>query len=166
MDLSGKRILIIGAGSGIGRETSIVLTKLGATVVLLDIKEQGLQDTNSLLDNKEKHQSFVIDLSKSEEIESLIRNIIKDGPFSGFVQCAEIAPMRPFLMAKVENIERVMRVNFYSFVEIVRILSKAKNGFENGGSIVACLPQGASTANQRKLHIASLKLQLMPLSDA
>ena len=67
----------------------------------------------------------MIDLSKTEEIEPLIRDITKDGPFSGFVHCAGIAPMRPFLMTKVDNIERVMRVNFYSFVEIVRILIKA-----------------------------------------
>lgn len=160
MDLSGKRILITGAGSGIGRETSIVLTKLGATVVLLDIKEQGLQDTISLLDNKEKHQSYVIDLSKSEEIEPLIRNIIKDGPFSGFVHCAGIAPMRPFLMTKVENIERVMRVNFYSFVEIVRILSKAKNGFENGGSIVAMSSTGSIHGKPTKIAYSASKASI------
>lgn len=155
MDLTGKRILITGAGSGIGRETSIVLNKLGATLVLLC----GLRNTISPLENTENCQSHVIDLSKTEEIEPLIRNIIKDGPFNGFVHCAGIAPMRPFLMTKVENIERVMRVNFYSFVEIVRILIKAR-GFENGGSIVAMSSIGSIHGKPTKIAYNASKASI------
>lgn len=160
MDLSGKRILVTGAGSGIGRETAIVLSKLGASVVLLDIREQGLQDTLSLLDDRPKHKSYVIDLSKIEKIEPLIREIIQDGSFHGFVHCAGIAPMRPFLMTKVENIESVMRVNFYSFVEIVRILTKAKRGFENGGSIVAMSSTGAIHGKPTKIAYSASKASI------
>ena len=36
MDLTGKRILITGASSGIGRETAVLASQLGAEVVLLD----------------------------------------------------------------------------------------------------------------------------------
>jgi len=116
MDLTGKRILITGAGSGIGRETAITLSKLGAKLVLLDIKEDGLSTTISKLNNNDLHSSNVIDLSRIEDIEPLIKNLTKDEAFSGFVHCAGIAPMRPFSMTKIENIERVMRVNFYSFI--------------------------------------------------
>lgn len=160
MDLSGKRILITGAGSGIGRETAVVLSKLGASVVLLDIKEQGLKDTLSLMEDSEKHRSYVIDLSKMDEIEPLIREIIKDGPFNGFVHCAGIAPMRPFLMTKVSNIESVMKVNFYSFVEIVRILTKAKRGFVDGGSIVAMSSTGSIHGKPTKIAYSASKASI------
>ena len=160
MDLSGKRILITGAGSGIGRETAIVLSKLGASVVLLDIKEQGLRDTVSLLDKSEKHQSYVVDLSKIDEIEPLIRNIIRDGSFNGFVHCAGIAPMRPLLMTKTLNIEYVMRVNFYSFVEIVRVLAKTKNGITSGGSIVAMSSTGSIHGKPTKIAYSASKASL------
>ena len=35
--LDGKRFLISGAASGLGRATSVLLSKLGAELVLLDI---------------------------------------------------------------------------------------------------------------------------------
>ena len=38
MDLTGKRILITGASSGIGRETAVLASQLGAEVVLLGRK--------------------------------------------------------------------------------------------------------------------------------
>ena len=99
MDLSGKRVLITGAGSGIGRETAIVLSKLGAQAVLLDIKEQGMNDTLSLLENRENHQAYSIDLSKIEEIEPLVRNIIRTGAFQGDISVYELSgsdrPVRP-----------------------------------------------------------------------
>ena len=41
-----------GAASGMGRETSIVLSKLGAELILVDIDEQGLNVTAEMLENK------------------------------------------------------------------------------------------------------------------
>ena len=35
MELTGRRIMVTGASSGIGRETAILLSNLGAQVVLL-----------------------------------------------------------------------------------------------------------------------------------
>ena len=160
MDLSNKRILVTGASSGIGRETAIVLSKLGATVFLLDVNEQGLIDTVSMLESNVHHQYRAINLLDIEKIEPLIREIIKDGPFNGFVHCAGIAPMRPFLMTKVDNIEKVMRINFYSFVEIVRILIKSKRGFVNGGSIVAMSSTGSIHGKPTKIAYSASKASI------
>jgi len=49
MDLTGKQILITGASVGIGKETAILLSKLGAKVILFDINEVGLNETVSCL---------------------------------------------------------------------------------------------------------------------
>jgi NAD(P)-dependent dehydrogenase (short-subunit alcohol dehydrogenase family) len=43
--LTGKRFLISGAASGLGRATSVLLNKLGAELILLDINEIGLNET-------------------------------------------------------------------------------------------------------------------------
>lgn len=49
MELTGKRIMVTGASSGIGRETAILLSNLGAQVVLLGRDEQRLAETKDNL---------------------------------------------------------------------------------------------------------------------
>jgi all-trans-retinol dehydrogenase (NAD+) len=44
-DVKGKVVLITGAGSGIGQLVAIRFAKLGSTLVLWDINEQGLKAT-------------------------------------------------------------------------------------------------------------------------
>ena len=46
IELSNKNIIITGAGSGIGRETAIVASKLGAKTILLDISEENWRSRN------------------------------------------------------------------------------------------------------------------------
>ena len=43
LDLSGRRYLITGAASGIGKATSILLSRLGAELLLVDLNAEGLQ---------------------------------------------------------------------------------------------------------------------------
>jgi NAD(P)-dependent dehydrogenase (short-subunit alcohol dehydrogenase family) len=49
MDLSGRSILITGASSGIGRDTSIVLSQLGARLALVARNRANLECTLSQL---------------------------------------------------------------------------------------------------------------------
>ena len=59
--LEGKTLLITGASSGIGRETSVICSKLGATVIVVGRNEERLKETLSLLEG-EGHIYFVCDL--------------------------------------------------------------------------------------------------------
>ena len=48
INFTNKNIIVTGAGSGIGRETSLALARKGATVVMMDINSEGLSETASL----------------------------------------------------------------------------------------------------------------------
>ena len=48
-DLSGKTALVTGAGSGIGRETALLLGARGADLVICDLDEAGLAETEKRL---------------------------------------------------------------------------------------------------------------------
>ena len=54
INLKDKVIVITGAASGIGREVAIVTSLQGARVIMLDISQEGLDKTLSLLSG-EKH---------------------------------------------------------------------------------------------------------------
>ena len=47
--LDGKAILITGAGSGLGRAAAIVCAREGALLMLSDINQAGLEETQALL---------------------------------------------------------------------------------------------------------------------
>ena len=135
IELIDKTILITGAGSGIGRETAVTASRVGATVVLLDISSEGLKETMSLLEGT-NHCAHTIDLCKSEDVLPLIRQISEaHGKISGIVHCAGISSRKPLNMLTKDGFSKVMDINFYSFVELVREATK-KRYFQDGGSVV------------------------------
>ena len=72
--LKNKRIIITGAGSGIGRETAICASQLGATIIMIDITEIGLKETLALLCGS-GHSYYVTDLSNIESINKVEINV-------------------------------------------------------------------------------------------
>jgi len=135
ISLQSKKIIITGAASGIGRETAIVASKQGAKVILLDLAEEGLKETISLLDGCE-HLYYVIDLTNIDSIASLVKEIVlKEGLLDGLVHCAGISSRKPLNVLTKDGFNKVMDINFYSFVELVRQICKKKH-FAEGGSVV------------------------------
>src|SRR3954447_13041121 len=47
-DLRGKRVVVTGAGSGIGRETALLCARRGADIAICDVDENGLAETERL----------------------------------------------------------------------------------------------------------------------
>ena len=135
-NLYDKIYLITGAGSGIGRETCYTLDSLGARLILLDINPEGLKETYLNLKNKTS-LSLQIDITDNDSLEIQLKNLLNEiGPINGLVHCAGISSRKPLNMLRKEGFSKVMEVNFYSFVDLVRIISKKKY-LQDGGSIIA-----------------------------
>lgn len=135
VNLEDRKIVITGAASGIGRETAIIASKLGAKLILLDLSEDGLKETLLLLEGF-GHFLHVVDLTSIETVSTLIKNIVmKVGKIDGLVHCAGISSRKPLNVLTKEGFNKIMDVNFYSFVELVRQVCKKKH-FSDGGSVV------------------------------
>lgn len=159
MNLAGKRILVTGATGGMGRETSLVLSKLGARVALCDMNEEALKATYDTLEG-EGHSMYIFNLNDIDSIEGLVKTMVEEGgPFNGFAHCAGIAPMRPLKMTKTEDIIRVMNANLFSFIEFVRCFS-IKNRFADEGSIVAISSTASIQGKQSKVAYSASKAGL------
>ncbi len=157
--LSGKKILITGASSGIGRATAITCSRLGAVVMLLARNEEQLKLTLHSMEGK-GHDFFLYDLCNVEGLGKLINEIVeKEGPLDGFVHCAGVDYLKPLSALKPEAFNEIMAVNFYSFVEIVRSLAKRK-AHHPGMSIVGISSVSSLRGDKAKTAYSSSKAAL------
>lgn len=132
--LQNKTVLITGAGSGIGRETSVVLSKLGANLILIDLNKEGLMETSKLIVQKSLLKT--VDLCDFDNLPQIVSEINESvGMLNGLVHCAGISSRKPLNVLRPSGFSKVMNVNFFAFEELVRLFMK-KGRFADGGSIV------------------------------
>ncbi len=156
VDLAGKKILITGASSGMGRATAILCSKLGAEVILVARREEKLQTVLNELDGS-NHQYYPFDLSLIDDIEEFIKKVIADnGALDGFVHSAGVTSTRPFKSIKPAVLKAVMDINFFAFVEIVRCITK-RNCFNPGLSIVGISSISSKVGNSGKTAYCASK---------
>ena len=125
-DFTGKKYLVTGASSGIGRSTAINLSRQGASVVLVARDEARLNETLQQMDGR-GHTIVFLDLARKEDLTELFTTAMNDGvKLDGLVHCAGIATILPLALLERANMRECMDVNFYSFIELVRQASKKK----------------------------------------
>lgn len=144
LNFNGKLILLTGIG-GIGEEVVSTLSTLGASLILVDIDEEKLNKISST--NQNVKHAYVCNLGEVETIEPLINTIVKDnGPVDGFVFCTGIGGTKPFKHANYQSMLQVMNINFFSFIEILRCLSK-KGNYNCSLNVVALSSVGGILGN-------------------
>lgn len=136
LDLTGKKYIVTGASSGIGRETCKYLGKLGATVILVARNELRLKEcVKELAGGGHRYYSF--DLSDVEKIEVLIKTIVdENGKLDGVVHSAGVGWCRPVKNTTYSFMRDMFNVNLFAFMEILRLFSMKKYN-TGAGSVVA-----------------------------
>ena len=155
-DFTGKRFIVSGSG-GIGAETAKLLNSFGAGIILLDISEANLNNTISYLEGEE-NKSYICDFSNVDSIEPIIKSIVaENGPVDGFVHCVGVGSVRPLKMTRYDFMLKVMNINFFSFVEMVRCLSNKGMFNPEGMNIVGISALGAFLGNSTKTAYCASK---------
>lgn len=129
--LKDKTILITGASSGIGRACAIEASQLGASVIACGRNQERLAETRTLL-NGEHHRLFEGDLLEQDTIGRLVNEV---PALDGVVFSTGKGLTLPFLFCDKEKFDDVFNVNFFSPVELLRLLVKKKK-INKGGSVV------------------------------
>ena len=120
--LEGKIILITGASSGIGRETAVSCSKMGATVIVTGRDKDRLQETFDNLVGV-NHIQILADLTTEEGLISLISMM---SHLDGVVLCAGKGLTLPLQFATREKFNDIFEINFFAPVELLRLLFKKK----------------------------------------
>lgn len=130
--LEGKTILITGAAGGIGGATAVECAKLGASLILTDINEEGLIKMLDSLENRELHRYVVANLTIDEEIDKLVGEIDK---LDGFVSNAGVTKPAPVKFINRSDLDRIMSINAMAPMFLTQRLLRKKK-FSKNASIV------------------------------
>jgi NAD(P)-dependent dehydrogenase (short-subunit alcohol dehydrogenase family) len=133
--LKGKHILITGSSGEIGRETAIVLSRLGAKLSITGRDEDKLQDTARICEGD--ISIFPFDLSEINKIPEWMRTITsKQGEFFGIVHCAGISAIVPIKIMKWERAEEIMRLNWGTSWMLAKSFRQRGNFQQDGSRII------------------------------
>lgn len=111
MELENRVVLVTGASSGIGREVSVLLSRLGARLVLAGRRPDQLEKTLTLLEGG-GHQINAFDLLDVDRIPKWMKETVcANRPLDGLVHSAGVQITKPLRMLTNANIDGVMKVN-------------------------------------------------------
>ncbi|MDQ1280112.1 MAG: family oxidoreductase [Thermoproteota archaeon] len=162
VSLKGRRALITGSATGIGKAMACRFAESEAALELVDINEEMLRSTKDELTNfKVEINIHRVDLSKKDEIISLWKKLDRREP-DILVNNAGIYPFKNFIEIDEAFLEKVMKINFYSAFWMCQHMIRArmdKGGvIINIGSIEAVLPfkEGMAHYDSSKAGVIAL----------
>jgi NAD(P)-dependent dehydrogenase (short-subunit alcohol dehydrogenase family) len=120
LDLTNKTILVTGASSGIGRDTAVLLSQLGARVILVARNEARLNETLALMQPGD-HVVSAYDLTQHEQTSEWMAELAAaHGPLFGLVHLAGISHTEAIRFLDLEKLEEVFDVNVKTAFSLVK----------------------------------------------
>jgi NAD(P)-dependent dehydrogenase (short-subunit alcohol dehydrogenase family) len=79
-NIAGQRVLVTGAGRGIGRAIALICSQEGCKVALSSRTAADLEETASMasLDNQKNVKIFPCDVTNSNEVESMVQSVVEE----------------------------------------------------------------------------------------
>lgn len=129
-DLSGKKILVTGASSGIGYETCQAIVRQGGTFIAVARRKDFLE---KLIAECGSENSFIAaDLTKMEDIKNIVETIEN---IDGIVHSAGVVTLAPVKFYSEELMNKMRSINFDSIAYLINLIFKKKK-INKGSSIV------------------------------
>lgn len=171
MLLQGKNAIITGARSGIGFATVQLFAQNGCNCWAV-VHRDDVAFLSAIVQWEQEYNVWIkpvhIDLGDSDSIKAGMKQIMQEKlPIDILVNAAGIvSPNRLFSMTKMEDVRRVMDVNFFSVIELTQLVCRSmmrqrKGSIINIGSIAAWgedTSQMEYAASKAALTIATKKL--------
>ncbi len=135
--LIGKRILITGASSGIGRQCAISCSQKGAAVVLLGRDQVRLNETLASTLNPSGNLVYSVDLLEYEHVAAVVADAVnRIGRLDGLINCAGISTTLPVNAISNDKMEHFFQTNVIGPINITRQFIRKNHISGSGGSVI------------------------------
>ena len=131
-DLTGKKILVTGASSGLGRQCAITASQFGAIVFITGRNRERLLETYHSLSG-EGHQWILADLTRDEDLIQLTGQL---PVLNGVVYSTGISDLSPARFIQAADISKTYDISFNASVLLTSRLLAMKRFEKNACSLV------------------------------
>ena len=143
MSFDGKVVLVTGGASGMGRLAARRMARAGAQVMATDVDEEGLRETAR---GFEGIHTRVVDVTHAAAVEAMVKETEAEiGPIHRVYNAAGIMPTSLLLDQPLEEIHRIMQVNYggvvnVSLTTLPRMRERGRGELINFASIAGWVP--------------------------
>jgi NAD(P)-dependent dehydrogenase (short-subunit alcohol dehydrogenase family) len=166
-NLSGRTVLVTGAGSGIGRETALLCARRGAGLVISDIDEAGLAGTEAAIRGlgREVHADRV-DVADREAMRAFAAGVHdRIGAVDLLVNNAGVAVISGFLDTELTDWDWIVGINLLGVVHGCHFFLPAM--VERGsGHVVNLASMAGYNASPLLAAYSATKFAVLGLSEA
>jgi NAD(P)-dependent dehydrogenase (short-subunit alcohol dehydrogenase family) len=139
--LQGKKILVTGGGTGLGKEMSEHYLQHGADVVICGRRESVLAETAE--EFKEKYGSTVryqaLDIRSAQDVDDFIDTIFQEGPLHGLVNNAAGNFISPTKDLSARGFDAIANIVFHGTFYVTHAVGKKWIEHQMKGSIISIL---------------------------
>jgi NAD(P)-dependent dehydrogenase (short-subunit alcohol dehydrogenase family) len=133
-DLTGKRALVVGAGSGIGEASAHGLAAFGASVVCADVDAEAAENTAAEIRSEEGDaEALELDMTDPESVREAVEQV---GTPDVLVSTPSVNVRKPVLEITDEEFDRVIELNLKGTFRLIREFGRGMAG-RGSGSIIA-----------------------------
>ncbi len=134
--LAGKRVIITGGASGIGRSIARRFAEEESDVIIFDANGPGAEETVAMIEAAGGNASaFAVDITDRAQIDAAVRAAEDSGPIDVLVNNAGWDRMETFLETDVDLWKKVIAINLYGPLHMHHAVlpGMVKNG---GGRVI------------------------------
>jgi NAD(P)-dependent dehydrogenase (short-subunit alcohol dehydrogenase family) len=153
--LTGKVVLVTGAGRGTGRRVAEAFADQGARVAANDISPVNLDETVAhIRASSGQVRAYVEDIAKKMPVQALLNAVLDDlGRIDILVNCAEVEPLKSVLEMDDWDWQRSMDVNLNGAFLLTQSVGRIMK--EQGGGVIVHVGERARGAEKRIAYFTS-----------
>ena len=139
-DLCGRKAVVLGAASGIGKASAEVLTALGASVICADRDRAGVERTADEIGG----EAHAVDASSADDVARVAAAAAKHGRIDIAVTTPAMHIRKWFLDTTDDEFDRIVSLNLRGVFLFLRAFGRIMRD-QGGGSLIATSSMRATT---------------------